>query len=77
MYYSHTVYVQISIIQALNEGYLHHLLAHGLRRFIILVAALKDLDMHRDWCESLFHYVKSPPFDHNQKEDRVIYNSGP
>jgi hypothetical protein len=61
MYYSHTVYVQISIIQALNEGYLHHLLVRGLRRFIILVAALKDLDVHLDWCEYLFHYVKCPP----------------
>lgn len=61
MYYSHTVYVQISIIQALNEGYLHHLLVRGLRRFIILVAALKDLDVHRDWCEYLFHYVKCSP----------------
>lgn len=38
MYYSHTMYVQVSIIQALNEGYLHHLLVHVLSQFMLLVA---------------------------------------
>lgn len=40
---------------------LHHLLARGLRRFMLLVAELKDLYVYRDWCEYLFHYVKCPP----------------
>jgi hypothetical protein len=61
MYYSHTMYMQISIIQALNEGCLHHLLVRGLRRSMLLVAELKDLDVYRDWCEYPFHYVKYPP----------------
>lgn len=38
MYYSHTVYVQVSIIHALNEGCLHHLLVHVLSQFMLLVA---------------------------------------